>query len=110
MADAERLVALGLGPRALRILIEVEEQDEAKALAVAEGIETVLVHARLCRPLLLHGLDATVWRFVARAAERRFSTRVGLEDGCSLIDGSTTPDNAALVAVAAALFAGSRHS
>jgi len=110
VADAERLVALGLGPRALRILIEIEEQDEAKALAVGDGIEAVLARARLCRPLLLHGLDATVWRFVARAAERRFSNRVGLEDGCSLRDGSTAPGNAALVAAAAALFAGSRHS
>lgn len=109
VADAERLVALGLGARALRILVEVEEQDEAKALAVADGIEAVLARAGLRRPLLLHGLDATVWRLVARAAERRLSTRVGLEDGRSLRDGSAAPGNAALVAAAAALFAGSRH-
>lgn len=109
VADAERLVALGLGPRALRVLIEVEEQDGAKALAVAGGIEAVLARAGLRRPLLLHGLDATMWRFVARAAKRRLSTRVGLEDGCSLPGGATAPGNAALVAAAAALFAGSRH-
>ncbi len=108
-ADAERLVALGLGARALRILIEIEAQDEGEALAVAEGIEAVLARAGLRRPVLLHGLDATVWRFVARAAERRFSTRVGLEDGCLLPDGAVSPGNAALVAAATGLFAGSPH-
>ena len=69
----------------------------------------MLAHAGLRRPVLLHGLDTTVWRFVARAAERRFSTRVGLEDGCLLPDGMVTPGNAALVAAAVGLFPGSRH-
>lgn len=99
-ADAGRLIALGVGGRALRVLVEIEEQDEGKALAVAEGIEAVLARAGLRRPMLLHGLDAMVWRFVARAAERRLSTRVGLEDGATLPDGATAPGNAALVTAA----------
>ena len=109
VADAERLVALGLGARALHVLVEVEQQDEAEGLAVAKGIEAVLARAGLRRPVLLHGLDVTLWRFVARAAERRFSTRVGLEDGCVLPDGAVTPGNAALVTAAVGLFASSRH-
>lgn len=109
VADAERLVALGLGARALRVLVEIEEQGEAEALVVAEEVEAVLARAGLRRPVLLHGLDATVWRFVARAAERRFSTRVGLEDGRLLPDGAVTPGNAALVTAAVGLFAGSWH-
>jgi len=109
VADAERLVVLGLGARALRVLVEIEEQGEAEAIAVAEEVEAVLARAGLRRPMLLHGLDATVWRLVARAAERRFSTRVGLEDGCLLPDGAMTPGNAALVTAAIRLFAGSRH-
>lgn len=109
VADAGRLVALGLGLRALRVMVEIEEQNEAEALAVAEAIEAVLAHAGLRRPVLLHGLDATVWRFVARAAEHRFSTRVGLEDGRSLPGGATAPGNAALVAAAVELFAGSHR-
>ena len=108
-ADAERLVALGLGLRALRIMVEIEEQNEAEALAVADSIEAVLAHAGLRRPVLLHGLDTTVWRFVARAAEHRFSTRVGLEDGCSMPDGATALGNAALVAAAVDMFAGSHR-
>ena len=100
VADAERLAALGLSTRALRILIEIGQQDEAEAMAVADGIEAVLAHAGLRRPVLLHGQEAMVWRLVARAAEGHLSTRVGLEDGCSLPDGSVAPDNAALVAAA----------
>ncbi len=103
VADAERLIAWGMGGRALRVMVEVEEQDEGEALAVAEEIEAVLTRAGLRRPMLLHGLDAGVWRFVARAAEQRFSTRVGLEDGDTLPDGTTAPSNAALVAVAVGL-------
>ena len=109
VADAERLVALSLGGRALRMLIEVSEQDFDEALAVVDGIETVLNRAGLRRPMLVHGRDATVWRFVALAAERRWSTRVGLEDGKTLPNGATATDNAALVAAAAACFATSNR-
>jgi uncharacterized protein (DUF849 family) len=110
VADAERLVALGLGPCALRVLVEVQEQDEAEALAVANGIGAVLARAGLRRPMLLHGQDATVWRFVARAAEGRLSTRVGLEDGRVLPDGAVASGNAALVAAAVGRQAGVGHS
>ena len=56
--------------------------------------------SELRRPLLLHGLDATVWPFVALAADRRWSTRVGLEDGSLLPGGAIASGNAALVAAA----------
>jgi uncharacterized protein (DUF849 family) len=105
VADAERLAALKLGDFALRMLIEVSEPDVGEALAVVDGIENVLNRAGVRRPMLVHGFDATVWRFVTLAAERRWSTRVGLEDGKTLPNGPTAPDNAALVAAAAAAFA-----
>jgi uncharacterized protein (DUF849 family) len=104
VADAERLAALKLGGLAFRMLIEVSEQDVGEALAVVDGIENVLNRAGVRRPMLAHGGDATVWRFVALAAERRWSTRVGLEDGKALPNGATAADNAALVAAAAAVF------
>ncbi len=103
VADAERLVSLGLGARALRILIEIVEQDEAEALSVAAGVRAVLARARIHRPILLHGFDATVWRFVEVCAAQRLSTRVGLEDGSLLPDGTTASNNPALVAAAAAI-------
>jgi uncharacterized protein (DUF849 family) len=104
VADAERLAALNLGGLALRLLIEVSEQDVDEALAVVEGVEKTLNRAGIRRPLLVHGFDATVWRFVALAAERRWSTRVGLEDGETLPNGATAADNAALVAAAVEVF------
>jgi uncharacterized protein (DUF849 family) len=103
VADAERLVRLDLMPLALRVLVEIEEQELAEAMAAADAILAVLARAGLRRPVLLHGLDATVWPFVERAAEQGFSTRVGLEDGRALPDGTTAPSNAALVAAAVAI-------
>ena len=104
IGDAERLVALNLGGRVLRILVEVSEQDIGEALAVTDSVAAVLDRAGVRRPVLLHGFDATVWRFVALAAQRRWSTRVGLEDGCELPNGATASGNAALVTAAIELF------
>ena len=100
VADAERLVKLDFGKRVLRILIEISEQNIGEALTVADGIYAVLDRAELRRPVLLHGLDATVWPFVTLAAGRRWSTRVGLEDGSLLPGGAIASGNAALVAAA----------
>ncbi len=104
VADAERLVALDGGRRSLRILIEVSEQGTSEAMAVAGGIGEVLDRAGTRRPMLLHGFDAMVWRFVTLAAQRRWSTRVGLEDGNHLADGAIAASNAALVAAAVEVF------
>ena len=100
IADAERLTKLNIGKRVLRILIEISEQDSGEAQAVADGIFAVLDRAEVRRPLLLHGFDDTVWQFVTLAADRRWSTRVGLEDGYLLPDGTIASGNAALVAAA----------
>lgn len=100
VADAERLVRLGLGRLCLRLLIEIEEQTLGEAMSVADGILSVLARAELKKPILLHGFDATVWPFVERAVREGFSTRVGLEDGSALPDGSVAPSNAELVRAA----------
>jgi uncharacterized protein (DUF849 family) len=97
VADAERFVELAECRRALRILIEVEEPDLEKGDVVANGIAKVLNKAELRRPILLHGSDATVWHFVERARQLRWSTRVGLEDGAQLPSGKTAAGNVALV-------------
>jgi uncharacterized protein (DUF849 family) len=104
VADAERLAALNLGGLVFRLLIEISQQDVDEALSVVEGVEQALNRAGIRRPTLVHGFDATIWRFVALAAARRWSTRVGLEDGKALPSGATAADNAALVAAAAAVF------
>ncbi|BCG87261.1 3-keto-5-aminohexanoate cleavage enzyme [Mesorhizobium sp. 113-3-9] len=102
--DAERFVALADRSRVLRILIEIDIQDLAAALDEARGIGAVLERAEMRRPILLHGVDATVWPFVKLARQRRWSTRVGLEDGKTLADGTVAKDNAEIVAAAVAIF------
>lgn len=106
IADARRLVANPDRNRIMRVLIEIEEQNLAFADRIADGIAEVLAAAGIARPILLHGFDATVWHFVKQARQRRWSTRVGLEDGCVLSSGRVAEDNAALVAEAARIFRG----
>ncbi|MBZ9960790.1 3-keto-5-aminohexanoate cleavage protein [Mesorhizobium sp. BR1-1-14] len=102
--DAERFVSLADHDRVLRILIEIDIQELPAALAEAHGIVAALDRAGVRRPILLHGADATVWPFVELARRRRWSTRVGLEDGRTLPDGKVALDNAEIVAAAAAVF------
>lgn len=102
VADAERLLALPTARGVLRILIELDSGDFETGLKITDAIAAMLLEARLGKPILLHGADATVWPFVDQAFSRRWSTRVGLEDGRNLPDGSLAPDNAAIVAAAIA--------
>lgn len=104
IADAERFVALADHGRVLRILIEIDIQDLAAALDEAHGIAAVLERAEVRRPILLHGVDAKVWPFVELAQQKRWSTRVGLEDGRTLPDGTVAKDNAQIVAAVVAIF------
>lgn len=100
IADAERLLASGLEPRVLRILIELGDADGPEPHAMADAIDAVLAQGGCRRPRLLHGCDGVVWRLVTHAARRGFSTRIGLEDGDRLPDGTVAADNAALVRAA----------
>lgn len=106
VADAERFVSLPDCRRVFRILIEIEEQNIAKADSIAGAIASILERADIQRPILLHGFDETVWHFVSRAREKRWSTRIGLEDGRLLGNGEQAFANAALVAEAVAIFRG----
>ena len=103
VADAERFLGLPDHDRVFRILIEIGEQDLPAARKIADDIAALLERAGVRRPILLHGFDATVWPFVAVAHQRQWSTRVGLEDGKHLPNGTIAPGNAALVAAAVAI-------
>ncbi|OCW57730.1 3-keto-5-aminohexanoate cleavage protein [Hoeflea olei] len=104
VADAGRFVSLTSHHKVLRILIEIEEQALPEALAVADGIASVLARAGVRRPILLHGIDDTAWDFVREARRRTWSTRIGLEDCRHMPDGSPAPGNAALVEAAVAIY------
>jgi uncharacterized protein (DUF849 family) len=104
-ADAQRFVSLNDHDRVLRVLIELDhEQGFPLARDTYDGIADVLRRADVRRPILLHGFDGTVWPFVELAREQLYSTRVGLEDGKHLPDGTIARDNAALVAAAVEIF------
>ena len=98
--DAERLLALSLDRLALRILVEVSEQDIDRAQAVTDEILSVLRKAPFPRPILLHGADTSAWPLLQRAVESGFSTRIGLEDVKLLSDGSVARSNTELLATA----------
>lgn len=105
VADARRFVGLPLHGRVFRALIELDNEKQFdQASAISDGILDVLRQASVSRPILLHGFDATVWPFVERARQLRLSTRVGLEDGKHLPDGSEAGSNAEIVAAAVAMF------
>lgn len=102
-SDTDRFIALGLARKSLRILIEIDEQDEAAAFAIANDMRWRLEQAEVRKPVLIHGIDATVWPFVRRAVAERLSTRVGLEDGDMLPDGRLAGSNAEIVRTAVAI-------
>jgi uncharacterized protein (DUF849 family) len=101
--DAARLLELGLGRFALRILVEVREQVLDRAYAMADEIIAVLGDSEIQKPVLLHGVDASAWPLLRHAVESGFSTRIGLEDASILPDGSTAKSNLELVAAAVRL-------
>ncbi|QND14134.1 3-keto-5-aminohexanoate cleavage protein [Rhizobium leguminosarum bv. trifolii] len=107
LADAERYIGLDDHEQVFRLLIELDnEQNLQRACDIANGIINVLRDSRVNRPILLHGFDDTVWPFVRMARELRYSTRIGLEDGKHLPDGTIANDNTALVTAAVAIFRG----
>lgn len=57
-------------------------------------------------PMLLHGEGSSTWPALRCAGAWGLATRIGLEDVLTLPDGSSAPDNAALVRAAWALLEG----
>lgn len=97
---AEIFDASHLAGRCLRILLEPQEATTAAALETVRAIEAVLDRAGVKIPRLLHGMDATAWDLIDRAAAGGYDTRIGFEDILTRPDGSAAASNAALVAEA----------
>jgi uncharacterized protein (DUF849 family) len=81
----------------LRVLIEVIDTPEDRAVAAADAILSALDEAGHRGERLLHGEEAACWPLVAHAGRLGLPTRIGLEDTLTLPDGTPAPDNAALV-------------
>jgi uncharacterized protein (DUF849 family) len=97
---ARQVIASGLAPRCLRLLIEPLEEDFSAALENLEQMEGLLARSGIGIPRLVHGAGTAAWRMLEAALARGYETRIGLEDVLTLPDGSPAPGNAALVAAA----------
>ncbi|MFF4273856.1 3-keto-5-aminohexanoate cleavage protein [Streptomyces sp. NPDC001536] len=94
---AARFAVSPLGPRVLRVLVEVTDTspDTAEGTARALLAEVGAAHGR---PVLLHGEDGGAWPVLRLAGRLRLATRIGLEDTLVLPDGEPASSNAELVA------------
>jgi uncharacterized protein (DUF849 family) len=101
LADVEGaniLVASGLAPRCLRILLEPQEPTARAALENVRAIEAALDHGGVKLPRLLHGFNQTAWEVIDAAIAGSYDTRVGFEDTLTLPQGMPAKTNAELVA------------
>jgi len=96
----EKFLESGLAARCRWVLLEPEQQEMDKALAVIGKIEALLHDAGIALPIILHGYNRTAWDFIEVAAKRGYATRIGLEDVLTLPDGSQPKGNGELVAEA----------
>jgi uncharacterized protein (DUF849 family) len=104
VADAERFVTLPFAKEALRVLIEIDfENDVTQAIALADDIMRVLADHRVTLPLLLHGFAESVWPLYRKSRELRIDARLGFEDGVHLPDGRIAASNRDIIAAAHAL-------
>jgi uncharacterized protein (DUF849 family) len=81
----------------MRVMIELQPDAD---IALADNLLSQVLAAGSPAPLLLHGLDESCWPLLQHAGARGVQTRIGMEDTLRLPDGSTAPDNAALVSAA----------
>ncbi|HET6733048.1 3-keto-5-aminohexanoate cleavage protein [Mycobacterium sp.] len=94
---AESWAASELAQHCMRVMIELQGDGD---IATADDLLSQVMAAGSPAPVLLHGLDESCWLLLEHAGVRGVQTRIGMEDTLRLPDGSTTPDNAALVSAA----------
>jgi uncharacterized protein (DUF849 family) len=108
--DARAFLRSGLPARCRRVLVEPLDLDTATALRHAAAMEDLVLAAGLPLEQVHHGYGPACWAVNRRALARGHGIRTGLEDIALLPDGSSAPDNAALVAAAARLIHYSHHA
>ncbi|MDQ6882927.1 MAG: 3-keto-5-aminohexanoate cleavage protein [Candidatus Dormibacteraeota bacterium] len=103
VADARVFAGSAFVERTLRVLIEVDDPGVADPVASAAATARVLEGSGIHRPILQHGSGPNTWPVLRAAVAHGYDVRIGLEDTLLMPDGSPAPNNAALVAAAAAL-------
>ncbi|HKP41452.1 3-keto-5-aminohexanoate cleavage protein [Mycobacterium sp.] len=99
-AAAASWAASEVARHCMRVMIELSGDGD---IATADDLLSQVLAAGSPAPVLLHGLDESCWPLLQHAGTRGVQTRIGLEDTLRLPDGSTAPDNAALVSAAVQL-------
>jgi uncharacterized protein (DUF849 family) len=84
----------------MRVMIELQGDED---VAVADDMLARVHAAGSPAPVLLHGFDESCWPLLEHAGVVGVQTRIGMEDTLRLPDGTTAPDNAALVSAAVEL-------
>jgi uncharacterized protein (DUF849 family) len=97
---AESWAASEIAQHCMRVMIELQADGD---IATADDLLSHVIAAGSHAPVLLHGFDESCWALLEHAAMRGVQARIGLEDTLRLPDGSTAPDNAALVSAAVQL-------
>jgi uncharacterized protein (DUF849 family) len=99
--DARTLAGLEGAPRLLRVLVELDEEEDGQLAAdEAMAVEAELRALGIEAPRLHHAGGIATWKVIAAAVALGRDVRVGLEDTLVLPDGSPARDNADLVAAA----------
>lgn len=102
--DARAFLARGLDSACMRILVEVDAEDDAgAAVARASSIDLILDDGLAECPRLHHGGGVATWSVIESALDRGHDVRIGLEDTLVLADGSAAAGNAVLVETCAGL-------
>jgi len=101
---AESWAASEIARHCMRVMIELNGDGGPNTwTATADDLLSQVLTAGSPAPVLLHGFDESCWPLLQHAGKRGVQTRIGMEDTLKLPDGSTAPDNAALVSAAVQL-------
>jgi uncharacterized protein (DUF849 family) len=84
----------------MRVMVELGPDGDTDT---ADEVLSLIAAAGSPAPVLLHGLDESCWPLLEHAGLRGVQARIGMEDTLLLPDGSSAPDNAALVSAAVSL-------
>jgi uncharacterized protein (DUF849 family) len=97
---AESWAASEMARHCMRVMIELGPDGD---VTTADDLLSQVMAVGSPAPVLLHGFGESCWPLLEHAGVRGVQTRIGMEDTLTLPDGSTAPDNAALVSAAVAL-------
>ena len=97
---AESWAASEIAEHCMRVMIELLGDGD---VAIADDLLSQVMARQSPAPVLLHGMDESCWPLLEHAGKRGVQVRIGMEDTLRMPDGSTAPDNAALVSAAVAL-------